>query len=243
MADHHHFPHDLPNAVELAGRPTADANVMNDGETLETFEARQKILKEKHGNGNGAGMPLAVRALMAGYPTPNVPNGGRQPAGGMSPTGITPDGKKRQVGTEQIAVLCGWPVAKATDGDKGARTPQGAQRELETRRSIDLPTAAVLLAGWPTTAAQNAEKAGMPPETRKGHHIGFQDMVRGVILPLFFVPTGRRVVRGVGDGGTWRKGLARGASRARVGMLKGSGNAIVPALAAEFVRAYMDCRA
>ena len=46
--------------------------------------------------------------------------------------------------------------------------------------------------------------------------------------------------RGVGDGGTWRKGLARGASRARIGMLKGSGNAIVPALAAEFIRAFLE---
>ena len=48
--------------------------------------------------------------------------------------------------------------------------------------------------------------------------------------------------RGVGDGGSWRKGLARSASRARIGMLKGSGNAIVPTLAAEFIRAYMEAR-
>lgn len=31
------------------------------------------------------------------YPTPTVPNGGRSPKGGMSLTGMTPDGKKRQV--------------------------------------------------------------------------------------------------------------------------------------------------
>jgi hypothetical protein len=31
------------------------------------------------------------------YPTPTVPNGGRSPKGGMSLTGITPDGKKRQI--------------------------------------------------------------------------------------------------------------------------------------------------
>ena len=46
--------------------------------------------------------------------------------------------------------------------------------------------------------------------------------------------------RGVGDGGSWRKGLARSASRARIGMLKGSGNAIVPTLAAEFITAFME---
>ena len=57
-------------------------------------------------------------------------------------------------------------------------------------------------------------------------------------------PLAHGIPRGVGSVGSWRKGLARGASRARVGMLKGSGNAIVPELAAEFVRAYMDtlCR-
>ena len=53
-------------------------------------------------------------------------------------------------------------------------------------------------------------------------------------------PLAHGIPRGVGGVGTWRKGLARGASRARIGMLKGSGNAIVPELAAEFVRAYTD---
>ena len=46
--------------------------------------------------------------------------------------------------------------------------------------------------------------------------------------------------RGVGTGGSWRKGLARSASHTRKGMLKGSGNAIVPELAAQFISAYMD---
>lgn len=49
--------------------------------------------------------------------------------------------------------------------------------------------------------------------------------------------------RGVGDSGSWRKGLARSASKARNGMLKGSGNAIAPALAAEFIRAFLDLEA
>ena len=53
-------------------------------------------------------------------------------------------------------------------------------------------------------------------------------------------PLAHGLPRGVGDGGTWRKGLARSASRARIGMLKGSGNAIVPALAAEFIMALME---
>lgn len=57
---------------DFTGWPTADANTMNDGETLETFRARQEELKKKHGNGNGAGMPLAVRcadAALTGWAT------------------------------------------------------------------------------------------------------------------------------------------------------------------------------
>jgi hypothetical protein len=50
-------------------------------------------------------VPSAPRIDATGsglWPTPNVPNGGRSPKGGMSPTGMTPDGKKRQVGLEQM---------------------------------------------------------------------------------------------------------------------------------------------
>jgi hypothetical protein len=41
---------------------TPDGSIANLGETPETFEARQKLLKEKHGNGNGVGTPLAIQS-------------------------------------------------------------------------------------------------------------------------------------------------------------------------------------
>jgi hypothetical protein len=63
---------DLEGAATLAGWATPDANAMNDGESLESFQARQAILKAKHGNGNGAGMPLAISAQLAGA-TPGSP--------------------------------------------------------------------------------------------------------------------------------------------------------------------------
>lgn len=62
----------LPAQAKLAGWPTPDASAMNDGETLESFQARQAVLKAKHGNGNGAGMPIAIAAQLAGWPTPRV---------------------------------------------------------------------------------------------------------------------------------------------------------------------------
>lgn len=47
------------------------------------------------------------------WPTPTVPNGGRSPKGGMSPTGMTPDGKKRQVDLQHAVRMVEqkmWPT-------------------------------------------------------------------------------------------------------------------------------------
>jgi len=61
----------LECAAHLAGWTTPDARAMNDGENLETWDARQVKNKEKHGNGNGAGMPIAIQCkTITGWPTP-----------------------------------------------------------------------------------------------------------------------------------------------------------------------------
>lgn len=52
----------LPRQVAtITGWTTPDARAMNDGENLETWDVRQAKNKEKHGNGNGAGMPIAIQ--------------------------------------------------------------------------------------------------------------------------------------------------------------------------------------
>lgn len=61
----------LQTAAGLAGWSTPDASAINDGESLESFEARRAKLKAKGINGNGAGMPLAISAQLAGWPTPD----------------------------------------------------------------------------------------------------------------------------------------------------------------------------
>lgn len=48
--------------------PTPSASVANDGESPETWHARAALLKLKHGNGNGVGMPLTIAAVQ--WPTP-----------------------------------------------------------------------------------------------------------------------------------------------------------------------------
>lgn len=73
------------------------------------------------------------------WPTPNVPNGGRSPKGGMSRTGVTPDGKKRQVGLENAVRM--WPTPRVADADKGVRTLEGCIKErLRRSNGQDLPT-------------------------------------------------------------------------------------------------------
>jgi hypothetical protein len=64
---------------------------------------------------NKIGRSTAAQTAKAGWnlyeavrmwPTPNVPNGGRKPKGGvMTETGMTPDGKKRQVGLENAVTM------------------------------------------------------------------------------------------------------------------------------------------
>ena len=48
--------------------PTPAASAANDGESPTTWLARAELLKAKHQNGNGAGMPLTVASAM--WPTP-----------------------------------------------------------------------------------------------------------------------------------------------------------------------------
>lgn len=109
----------LSQQAALAGWATPDANAMNLGEGLETWDARQIKNKAKHGNGNGAGMPIAVQALttlpsgaMAGHPTPAASdgNGGKGPRKGVSPTGRMPDGSKVTMGLSASTILIfgGW---------------------------------------------------------------------------------------------------------------------------------------
>lgn len=81
--------------------------------------------------------------------TPNVPNGGRiGKQGGTSPTGMTPDGIKRQVGLENQTRL--WTTQQAHDvtarGSGQMPTANAGNRCLAT----DAMT-------WPTPAAQNAK--------------------------------------------------------------------------------------
>jgi hypothetical protein len=103
------------------------SQVMTDG-SLETFSGTWPAQGTMR-NGECYRRPEWERRISDGeclsWPTPNVPNGGRLPKGGMSRTGMTPDGKKRQVGLENAVKR--WPTPHANcstgAGEKGTGGP------------------------------------------------------------------------------------------------------------------------
>lgn len=98
--------------------PTTSAAVMNDGESPETWHARAALLKEKHGNGNGAGLPLTVAA--AQWPTPNAMDS--QQAGGA---GCIAAGNRGHSLTSKVTE---WPTPAARD----SKSPNSAEHALIT---------------------------------------------------------------------------------------------------------------
>lgn len=68
------------------------------------------------------GMPLPAQAFHTSmWPTPCVPNGGRSPKGGMSITGMTPDGVKRQVDLQEACRQVALGISPAGSLDTTAR--------------------------------------------------------------------------------------------------------------------------
>ncbi len=104
-----------------------------------------------------AGRPYCQLALSARrtaatdcslWPTPATPNGGQSPKGGMSATGQTPDGIKRQVGIQYLARSL-WPTPRANDGT-GAQIQPNLQGGLSLRQTAAL---------WPTPLVGSSNPA------------------------------------------------------------------------------------
>jgi hypothetical protein len=60
---------DASDSSSSHGWPTAAAMMPSDSEDPREWLARAEVLKAKHNNGNGAGMPLAVAVKLAQWPT------------------------------------------------------------------------------------------------------------------------------------------------------------------------------
>ena len=180
----------LRDFAQLAGWATATATATKTTQSgdLQNFDGTPWDGTSKpYQNGQPVTTALGDQVKLVGWNTAMANDAIRR--GSVAPSEKT---------LNNAAALTGWATAKATDGDKSSRTPQGAARELATRNSIDLPTMAVILAGWPTarTVTGGAESAERKQELGRTESGGgdLQAVALGVILELFRVPTGRRVV-------------------------------------------------
>jgi hypothetical protein len=113
-------------AQALAGWPTPAANTY--GENLDLEMARRERLKEQHGNGNGAGMTIALAAQMAGWQTPTAQTQ-RKSSRAMTPS--TNNGRR---------------------SGGGQSSPPGLEQEAELSMGVIAPDVAAsgLPARWPT---------------------------------------------------------------------------------------------
>ena len=131
-------------AKELAGWSTLRATDGEKGGPRMAFSA------------GGEPLPMQAAAL-AGWPTINTPGGGRSPKGGMSTTGQTESGTKRQVDTAHVAreALAGWGTPRV-----GTNGGQGGNRLDNKARIEDQAHEVAMLAGWPTLVAQDSNGHG-----------------------------------------------------------------------------------
>jgi hypothetical protein len=109
---------DLRNQVRLAGWPTPVAN--DDNKTPEAHLAMKLRMGVRDGTGAErmaitSLQVMAQTADLAGWATPNVPNGGRT----SNDSNWRPDGTKQQVDLGAQARLAGWPTPIATDEAHG----------------------------------------------------------------------------------------------------------------------------
>ena len=123
--------------------PTPSAGVFNDGEGLESWEARRQRNLAKGYNGNGQGTPLTI-AVQQLLPTPIA---GDTAGVRNSTAGRTPGASAHSGTTLTDAVTLLLPTLNATDY-KGPGQPEGTLRNgrLRPDSDADLPTAVRRLA-------------------------------------------------------------------------------------------------
>lgn len=117
------------------------------------------------------------------WPTPTVPNGGRSPKGGMSPTGQTPDGQKRQVDLQHAVRMVErrmWPTPTQADG-MGGPGNSGWQGGLNLRTAVKR---------WPTPTARDwrsgkASEATHDRNSRPLNEVAAQGQASGQLNPQF----------------------------------------------------------
>lgn len=135
--------------------PTPNAQVSNDGETPETWQARADKIKEQGINGNGAGTPLAIAAQQ--WQSPAAGGGGSVSRGG--------DRIDEPLLAKQAEQTAQWATPRASMTENGSdsgsaqRTEQGPNPGLKDQ-----------VKAWATpSAASDANGCSSPEKTAERH--------------------------------------------------------------------------
>lgn len=101
--------------------PTPAAMNPNDGESLESWEARRVRTKARVGNGNGFGTPLAIAVQMLGDGTPPQSNDGSAPPGKLLPPPLflMDEAEKHRLNAQFVEWMMGLPAGHVTDPNIG----------------------------------------------------------------------------------------------------------------------------
>jgi hypothetical protein len=190
--------HDKP-FLKLTGQaeywPTPGGMVSNDGESLESWEARKRKLEEKGYNGNGMGTPLSVASQMWGTPGaemggevahPRPSRGGemteylsRQVAMWPTPEASMQKTNKREPWRDRSVLLPmaaeTWPTPQAFDADGPDQTAEAREKRLEKGGCRNLREDAVL---WRSPSAQEAGIKTERLEGELGHRMYDKDTGR-----------------------------------------------------------------
>ena len=138
----------------------------NDSEDPREWLARAEVLKAKHNNGNGAGMPLAVK--LAQWPTATAEDSER-----------SSDGNRKQGGASLTGAIKTWATPNASDNrDRGTmnnpcvarRTAIGKQIAMSMSMDGSLNPAWVeSLMGFPAGWTSPLTDGPSAPVRPKGH--------------------------------------------------------------------------
>jgi hypothetical protein len=144
-------------AVHLAGWGTPVANPSN-GEP-EAFQERKRNAQARGIQMGDSITDIQMQAKLAGWPTPMA---GTPAQNGNSAAGNNDSSRKT------VALLSGWPTARATDGDKGPRTIAGVEAEITRKGSAQDLNQAAMVVGPVRLTASGTLMTGSDAEMESG---------------------------------------------------------------------------
>ena len=136
----------LPLSTMATHWPTPDANVMNDGEPVESFRARRERIKAQGINGNGMGTPLAMFSQM--WPSPRAED--------SESAGNHPDAVDSLTGATKL-----WATPRAASAE-GTIPPTSFLRSCGKNRLDDIRAQTIAFRLPPTTAEHGTPSSDTP---------------------------------------------------------------------------------